>query len=257
MTSNSTTRLSSRHTTRFSFGEEIKIRCWAALALCALWFLGKTTRKRFLNGDELFTRWQRGEQVILAFWHSRILLMPFPYRGQKACIMNSIHRDGEIITRVIKRFGISAVRGSSTRGWMGGLKGMLEAYRQGYDLIVVPDGPRGPRWKAKSGVLQLARTTGAAIFPVTYGAAWHITVNSWDRLLIPFPFSRVTYVAGQPITVSADASPEMMELKRQELENSLLTITALADAACTNRQLTNHSSPVPDSPPLDPQLTRQ
>lgn len=237
---------SNRYSTRFSFGEELKIRGWTALALCALWFLGKTTRKRFLNGEELFARWRRGEQVILAFWHSRILLMPFPYRGQKACIMNSIHRDGEIITRVIKRFGIRAVRGSSTRGWMGGLKGMLEAYRQGYDLIVVPDGPRGPRCKAKSGVLQLARTTGAAIFPVTYGAAWHTTVNSWDRLLIPFPFSRVTYVAGQPITVPADASPEVMEVKRQELEDSLLAITALADAACTNRQTTRQPSPVPD-----------
>lgn len=248
---------SSRPTPRFSLGEEMKIRCWTALALCALWFLGKTTRKRLLNGEELFARWRRGEQVILAFWHSRILLMPFPYRGQKACIMNSIHRDGEIITRVIKRFGINAVRGSSTRGWMGGLKGMLEAYRQGHDLIVVPDGPRGPRWQAKSGVLQLARTTGAAIFPVTYGAAWHVTVNSWDRLLIPLPFSRVTYVVGQPITVPAEASPEEMELKRRELEDSLLAITALADAVCTNRQATNQSPPVPNSPPLDPQLTRQ
>ena len=145
--------------------------------------------------------------------------------------MNSIHRDGEIITRVIKRFGISTVRGSSTRGWMGGLKGMLEAYKQGYDLIVVPDGPRGPRCKAKPGVLQIARATGAPIFPVTYGASWKATVKSWDRLLIPFPFSRVTYVAGQPIMVPADASPELMEEKRQELENSLLSITEFADAS--------------------------
>jgi lysophospholipid acyltransferase (LPLAT)-like uncharacterized protein len=209
----------------------MKIRCWTILALCTLWFLGKTTRKRFINGEELFACWQRREPVILAFWHGRILLMPFPYRGQKACIMNSIHRDGEIITRVIKRFGINTVRGSSTRGWMGGLKGMLEAHRQGHDLIVVPDGPRGPRYKAKSGILQLARATGASIFPVTYGAAWKATVKSWDRLLIPFPFSRVTYVAGLPIKVPADASPELMEEKRQELENALLSITEIADAS--------------------------
>lgn len=224
----------------------MKIRCWTALALCALWFLGKTTRKRFINGDELFACWERREPVILAFWHGRILLMPFPYRGQKACIMNSIHRDGEIITRVIKRFGISAVRGSSTRGWMGGLKGMLEAYKQGYDLIVVPDGPRGPRCKAKPGVLQLARTTGAPIFPVTYGAAWKATLNSWDRLLIPFPFSRVTYIAGSFIKVPADASPALMEEKRQELENALSSITEIADASFSSSQTatqTQASSP--------------
>ncbi|HXG19175.1 MAG TPA: lysophospholipid acyltransferase family protein [Methylomirabilota bacterium] len=236
MISNFRTRRSNRYSIRFSFAEEFKIRCWTALALCALWFLGKTVRKQFLNGEELFARWRRNEQVILAFWHSRILLMPFPYRGAKACIMNSIHRDGEIITRVIKRFGIKAVRGSSTRGWIGGLKGMLQAYRQGYDLIVVPDGPRGPRCKAKPGVLQLARATGAPIFPVTYGAAWKMIVGSWDRLLIPFPFSRVTYVAGQPITVPADASPELLEAKRQELENSLIAITTLADALCASPQ---------------------
>lgn len=216
---------------RFTFGEELKIRCWTALALCALWVLAKTTRKRFIGEQDLFARWERKEQVIVAFWHGRTLLMPFPYRGQKACIMNSIHRDGEIITRVIKWFGVSAVRGSSTRGWMGGLKGMIEAYRQGYDLFVVPDGPRGPCCQAKPGVLQLARATGAPVFPVTYGAQWGVTVKSWDRLLIPLPFSRITYVAGQPITVPAEASPELMELKRQELETTLTAITSMADAS--------------------------
>lgn len=236
MTSSSKTPPFSKYTTRFSLGEELKIRCWTAVALCALWFLGKTTRKRFINGEALFACWQRREPVIVAFWHGRILLMPFPYRGQKACIMNSMHRDGEIITRVIKRFGISAVRGSSTRGWMGGLKGMLAAYRQGYDLIVVPDGPRGPRYKAKPGILQLARATGAPIFPVTYGAAWKTTVKSWDRLLIPLPFSRVTYVAGSPIHVPADASPELMEEKRQELEEALVSITEIADASFASPQ---------------------
>jgi len=156
----------------------------------------------------------------------------------------------EIITRVIKRFGISAVRGSSTRGWIGGLKGMLAAYRQGYDLIVVPDGPRGPRTKAKPGILQLARATGARIFPVTYGANWKMTVNSWDRLLIPFPFSRVTYVAGQPILVPADASLELMEEKRQELENALLSITALADASFTMTPTTSQvQTALPPHPP--------
>lgn len=219
----------------------MKIRGWTALALCALWFLGKTTRKRFINEEELFACWERREPVIVAFWHGRILLMPFPYRGQKACIMNSIHRDGEIITRVIKRFGISAVRGSSTRGWMGGLKGMLEAYKQGYDLIVVPDGPRGPRYKAKPGVLQLARATGARIFPVTYSACWKTRVNSWDHLLIPFPFSRVTYIIGQPITAPANASPELMEEKRQELEHALLSITETADASFASPQTTTQT----------------
>lgn len=211
--------------------EELKIRAWTALALGALWGLGKTVRIDYVGTHDLFAHWEAGGQVILAFWHNRMLLMPFPYRGQKACIMNSIHRDGEIISRVIQHFGIVSVRGSSTRGWIGGLKGMIEAYQYGYDLIIVPDGPRGPRYQAKPGVLQLARATGAPVYPVTYGAAWHTTIGSWDRLLVPFPFSRVAYIVGQPISVPADASAELMEAKRQELEMSLQTITAQADAS--------------------------
>jgi lysophospholipid acyltransferase (LPLAT)-like uncharacterized protein len=164
------------HELHFSFIEESKIRCWSLLAFWALRVLGTTTRKQQLGGEEILAYWRRGEQVILAFWHGRILLMSSAYRGQKACVMNSTHRDGEIITRVLRRFGVSTVRGSSTRGWMSGLKGMLAAYHQGYDLLVVPDGPRGPCYQAKSGVIQLARATGAPIFPATYSAAWKTTV---------------------------------------------------------------------------------
>lgn len=242
MTSNSTTPPSREQEPHFPLGEELKIRCWAALAFCALWLLGKTARKRFLYGEELFARWQRGEQIILAFWHGRILMMVFGYHGPKACVMNSSHRDGEIITRVLKRFGTNAVRGSSTRGWTGGLKGMLAAHRQGYDLLVVPDGPRGPREQAKPGVVQLARATGAPIFPVTYGAAWKITIKSWDRLTIPLPFSRVSYVAGSPILVPRDATPEVMEDKRRELEETLISITKIADVSFTTPQPTSGSS---------------
>jgi lysophospholipid acyltransferase (LPLAT)-like uncharacterized protein len=253
MISSSTTPFSNSQPSPFPWQEELKIRCWTALARGALWLLGKTTRKQHLGGEELLAHWQRGEQTIFAFWHNRILLMPFPYRGQKACIMNSTHRDGEIITRVIKHFGIDAVRGSSTRGWMGGLKGMLEAYQQGYDLIVVPDGPRGPRYQAKSGVLQLARATGAPIFPVTYSAAWKITVRSWDRLVIPLPLSQVLYIVGRPIAVPPDASPELLEEKRKELEETLLTITAQADAYFSDKPLVLNDSTLPPVPkPLPP-----
>jgi lysophospholipid acyltransferase (LPLAT)-like uncharacterized protein len=229
MISNSTTLHFTNHSVRFPLREELKIRGWTVLALGALRTLGLTIRKQYSGGEELLACWERHQQVILVFWHNRILFMPFPYQGRKACIMNSIHRDGEIITRVIKRFGINAVRGSSTRGWMGGLKGMLEAYRHGYDLIVVPDGPRGPRYRAKPGVLQLARATGAPIFPVTCSAAWKLTVPSWDQLMVPLPFSRVRYVAGSQILVPPDASPAQMEEKRQELEHSLIQITNEAD----------------------------
>jgi lysophospholipid acyltransferase (LPLAT)-like uncharacterized protein len=214
----------------FPWREEVKIRIWAGLTFFVLVLLKWTTRKRYLGAEELFSCWQRGEQVIVAFWHNRMLMMPFAYRGRRACILNSAHRDGEIVTRVIRHFGISAVRGSSTRGWLGGLRGMIEAYRRGYDLIVVPDGPRGPRLRAKAGAVQLAKATGAPIFPVTYAPSKALTVPSWDRLLVPLPFCCVLYATGPALTVPADASSEELAVKCQELEERLLTITAEAEA---------------------------
>ena len=203
---------------------------WAGLAFAVLWCLKVTTRKHYIWSGDLLSRWEQRDQVIMAFWHSRILLMRFAYRGHKAVTLNSIHRDGEIAARVLRRFGIAAVRGSSSRGWVGGLKGMVAAYHLGYDLIVVPDGPRGPRDRVKSGILQMARATGAPVYPTTYSAARHIRIKSWDGLMIPFPFSRAVYMTGPPIFVPKDATPELMEHKRHQLEERLLAITRQADA---------------------------
>ena len=175
---------------------------WAIYSVLKL--LGWTTRKRYVGADELFRRFAAGEQVILSFWHGRLVMMPFAYRGRGACIMNSRHRDGELISRVIRRFGIEVVYGSSTRGWVGGLKGLLAAHAKGKDLVVVPDGPRGPRCRAKSGIIQLARATGAPIYPAACGASRARTLTgSWDWLSIPLPLARVVYVVGEPLRVGA------------------------------------------------------
>lgn len=159
---------------------------------------------------------------MLCFWHGRMVMMPFAYFGRGACIMNSRHRDGELISRAIRRMGIETVRGSSTRGWVGGMKGLLAANRRGRDVIVVPDGPRGPRCRAKTGALQLARATGAPIWPVSYAAdRAKVVTRSWDRMLLPLPFSRVAYVSEAPIEVPSDAGADQVEALRLELEARL------------------------------------
>jgi lysophospholipid acyltransferase (LPLAT)-like uncharacterized protein len=194
--------------------------------------LGATTRKTDENGDELRGRFARNERVILAFWHGRIVMMPFAYSGRGVCIMNSGHRDGALVSHAIRPFGIEVVYGSSTRGWVRGLRGLLEAHRRGKDLAVVPDGPRGPRCRAKSGAVQLARATGAPIYPIAFGASrGYVLKRSWDWLLIPAPFARVHYVAGEALRVPPDATPEGMEELRVELERRLNRVTARADEA--------------------------
>jgi len=196
----------------------------------ALRLLALTVRVRYVDGDELFARWQRGDQLLAAFWHNRALMMPVANRSRKLCILNSQSRDGEIATRALARWGIRSVRGSATRGGVGGFLQLVRAYRAGYDLAVVPDGPRGPRCVVKAGVIHLARATGGTLYPITYAASRQRRLRSWDRLIIPMPFARVTYVAGEPLQVPRHATDDEIETLRCELETRLNRITARAEA---------------------------
>jgi lysophospholipid acyltransferase (LPLAT)-like uncharacterized protein len=99
----------------------------------------------------------------------------------------------------------------------------------GYHAAFTPDGPRGPRYTVQPGIVAVAKTTGAAILPVTYSARWKKVFRSWDAFLMPLPFSRVVVVYGEPIYVSASASPTVFQAKRHEVETSLRHITEMAD----------------------------
>ncbi len=196
----------------------------------ALSALFRTLRVRLVDEEDLFSRWARGEKVIVAFWHNRMLMMPLAARGQRVCILVSLHRDGEIATRALSRRGIHVVRGSVTRGAVAGFKRLLAEYRNGYSLAVVPDGPRGPRYAAKPGVIHLARATGAPVFPVTFAASRAAHLRSWDRLIIPLPFARVAIVFGQPLYVDRHAAEEQLEECRCTLETRLNELGRAAES---------------------------
>ena len=113
------------------------------------------------------------ERAIFAFWHGRMLMMPFVMpmvvTGPLA-VMVSRHRDGELISRLVKGFGIGSFRGSTTRGGVAALKEAIRLARRGYHLTFTPDGPKGPRYNVQPGVIQAARATGLPVYPVTYSA---------------------------------------------------------------------------------------
>lgn len=199
-----------------------------ALISATLRLLSWTLRVRFENADELFARWEH-EQILLAFWHNRVLMMPVAAGGRRVCIMNSQSRDGEIATRALNRWNIHSVRGSATRGGSAAFLQLLRAFRQGYTLALVPDGPRGPRYQVKPGIMHLARATGAPLYPVSYGASRFKQIRSWDRLIIPLPFARIHYVIGEPLTVPRHADDDEVERLRLELEQRLNALNERAD----------------------------
>lgn len=188
-----------------------------------------TLRPDFTDCAPLRSRWDRGENVIVAFWHNRLLMMPLLAAGIPVSILVSQHRDGEIATRALAPWGIRTVRGSSTRGGISASLHLVEAYRRGDTLAVIPDGPRGPRYEAKPGVIRLAKVTGATIFPVSCAVSRAVRLNSWDRLIIPMPFARVTFLVGEPIDVARNARGPDLESYRVGLADQLSELTRAAE----------------------------
>ncbi len=133
--------------------------------------LGRSMSWRVHGAEHVDRLSRQGRPVIIAFWHGQQLMMPLAYRGRGARILISRHRDGEFVCRLVQRFGFGAIRGSTTRGGAGALRRLIRAGRQGVDLVVTPDGPRGPRHVVQPGVLALARSTGMPIVPLTFACS--------------------------------------------------------------------------------------
>ncbi|TCK05205.1 lysophospholipid acyltransferase family protein [Phorcysia thermohydrogeniphila] len=164
---------------------------------------------------------------IIAFWHGRMFLLPFVFRSyaSQVSILISRHRDGEFATRLVEALGFSTVRGSTGKG-KGGDRAFLEMVRllkSGMSVAITPDGPRGPREVVKPGVARLSIKTGVPIYPLTFSCSRGKKLNSWDRFLIPYPFSRCKVILGKPIYPQGYEEEELV--KKVELELQRLTET--------------------------------
>ena len=141
--------------------------------IAALWirFTRATSRIRYINREVIEEMAGRGQPYILAFWHGRLFLMPYAYPGKRIAILISQHRDGEVISRTMERFGFVTARGSSSRRGATGLREIVRKIRAGYDAAFTPDGPRGPRARVQAGVIAASRLSGAPIVPVTFSSS--------------------------------------------------------------------------------------
>jgi lysophospholipid acyltransferase (LPLAT)-like uncharacterized protein len=165
--------------------------------------------------------------VIFALWHNRIFTMPPIWQrtgGKKrtTVVLTSASRDGTTLAKAMEAFGIGAIRGSSSRRAVAALIGMKNALLEGKDVCVTPDGPKGPRYHVQPGLLKIAQSTGCDIIQIhiLYSSAWRL--STWDRFVIPKPFSKVTVVFEKPISIAKDLSETDFEAARVNLENSLL-----------------------------------
>ena len=195
--------------------------------------LAASLRLREFRAPGVEARWQAKQPVIYTVWHGRILLLPYLYgRRFRIHALTSRSRDGEVLSRFVQGFGIRVVRGSSSRGGARALLALARAARdEDADVLIVPDGPRGPRHVAQGGATMLAKVTGMPMVPVAFAAAPCSVLRSWDAFVVPHPFARAVVLFGEPIAVPRDADRDVLEAKRRELEAALRGITAAADRA--------------------------
>jgi lysophospholipid acyltransferase (LPLAT)-like uncharacterized protein len=170
------------------------------------------------------------KNVIYAFWHDSIFLLPSTHRNSGIMIMVSESKDGEIAAGILRHFGYEVVRGSSKRRGSRALRDLCDGMRAGKSVAITVDGPRGPRHEAKEGAVFLAGKLQAPIIPVATGAKRFWTLErSWDKLVLPVPFTEGVVLYGQPIMVNG-TSREEIESKRRELEAALHWLTREATA---------------------------
>lgn len=216
-----------RRATRHDALSRILSRC-AAGYIRLVWITG---RWRVESSERVSEMLENGEPLIGCFWHGRMLMVPNLWRGRrmKMNILISQHRDGVFISRTLSALGIHTISGSTSRGGGAGLLGIVRALKRGECVGITPDGPRGPLMSVAPGAAVAAGMSGAPLVPVTYGARWRIVASSWDRFVIPLPFTRGIIRIGDPIGVPRDADKATLADFNARLEDELVRLTNEVD----------------------------
>ena len=192
-----------------------------------------------LRCDPATARLVRGRRPFIgAFWHGRMLMIAAAWRALlrelrvaeplQPHVVSSDHRDGRLMARATARLGIRTVFGSTKRGRVSLLRAAMRVIERGQIPVFTPDGPRGPRMRAKAGVVRLAMRTGVPIVPITFAASNQRLLASWDRFALALPFARGVLAFGAPLELAPDGDPEV---GRRLLEQRLTELTQDADRA--------------------------
>jgi len=191
--------------------------------------LRATMRLEFDNQEALHRARREHGHYILTFWHSRFVMMPYVCLTRRMVALISRSRDSRMLGLILEQLGFDLAWGSSSTGGAYALREVLRKVRDGYDVAITPDGPRGPRRRVKPGVIATARMTGLPIVPTGFSARPARRLGSWDRTLLPYPFARGLFICGEPLLVPRDADDAEQERLRQFVEAEVDRLTDLAD----------------------------
>jgi lysophospholipid acyltransferase (LPLAT)-like uncharacterized protein len=188
-----------------------------------------TFRFTFIGTEHPEGIFRQGTNVIYAFWHGTMFPLIHSHRRHNACILVSQHRDGEIIARIVEKLGYTTARGSSTRGGGKAMLQLKESLAKRCNYAFTPDGPNGPYHKAKPGVIFFAQASGLPIIPIGIAAARQHFFGSWDRFLLPLPFSRVIIAYGEPWYITGEVKDADLDRHCLKLEEKICGLTRQAE----------------------------
>lgn len=188
-----------------------------------------TVRFRAEHRERFDAYADRGEAVLYALWHGRLLPLTYYHRHRNIAAIISQSEDGEYIARVVEGWGFTPVRGSTSRGGGEALREVVRRVRAGQSVAITPDGPRGPRQRVQIGILVAAQLTGAPILPVAAGCSRAWWPGGWDRFCVPKPFSRVVVAYGEPRTVPRECSEAELGRHAERLEREMNALIERVD----------------------------
>ena len=214
---------------RFTLRQRISLRLIIWLGHGIIRLIGPTLRVAVSHEEGAQTTLDQ-RPLIASFWHSCMIPATYIFRDMGIRVMSSNSYDGEYMGRIIRKFGFLAVKGSSSRNAVRALLGLRRALDEGWTVAFTLDGPRGPRYKVKPGPVALGRSSGVplAMFHIAVEKAWML--NTWDRLIIPHPFSRTLIRLGKMIHIPSDATDEDLDRYQAELQASLDRVREFAEA---------------------------
>ncbi|MBI5416636.1 lysophospholipid acyltransferase family protein [Candidatus Poribacteria bacterium] len=200
-----------------------KILLWliSSLGWLIIYVICSTIHIKIIGEEILEGFYKQKKCVIFTFWHDAQLFFVYYYRNRNIQVLVSESKDGEYISRTINKLGFITIRGSSSKSGIRALLKLVNAMNTGFDAGITPDGPRGPRHILKEGVLLLSQKTGAPIIPISFFSSKMKIFDSWDKFLLPLPFSKGVLIYGKPFIVPETCSSEEFENYKTKVETEL------------------------------------
>jgi lysophospholipid acyltransferase (LPLAT)-like uncharacterized protein len=220
----------------------------ATLMSLGIWVVYLTSFKK-IRGGEYFRQYKR-RPAIFVFWHGRsMMLSPIERKyGMRGYAISSMHRDGRMMAKLQRLFGLKPIYGSTKEGAVSVLRQGVRKLREGHMVCMSPDGPKGPRMRLKDGVMYFAKMTGAPIIPVCYSSTRPWFQNRWDKYLIALPFSRIICQVGAPIYVPPKLDVEKFETMRQTIEKIMIDQLQSLDMELGNPKIEPETRELTPSP---------